>query len=460
MKHSIVLLLLGFFLTPSVTAVDWGGSLSTTSLLQSVEEGSDLTPFVNTQRLTMFLNTPLGARWRFEAQGAVLLNGNPQLIAADLERFYVQRRLAPNQGSLQSVTTRYGRQRLTDPAGVYLNQVVDGVALTLRYPRFTLAFAGGYTGLINKEFGSASLTLRDSLDLSDTSTVTGPSRLIGQARGQLPNVLLGQNLSFAFTFQEDLRDPSSVVQPGTTPDQVDAAGGELGGLLDTQYLQIALDGAIPLGEIPGNLFYQGTYVLNTGQTLSLISDETVDGNRSFQYRPILAHLVQMEAQYFLPQFYSTAAGVSLSYSTGDTSYESFVEGNTSSRSTMFTPISSGGSGLVFSLDSGNATIVELFYSMRPLQGRQMPLFDTMQVQASWLSFFRSAGTGAVSSGVIDSATERGYLGSEIDLAVRLRPLSDVGVGLSGGLFFANSEALADGAPQVSGLIRLDGSISF
>lgn len=460
MKRGVLLFTLSLLFAPVVVALDWGGSLSTTQILQSVEEGSDLTPFVNTQRLNMFLNTPLGERWRFEAQGAVLLNGNPALIAADLERFYLQRRLTPNQGELRSVTTRYGRQRVTDPGGLYVNQVVDGVSLILRYPQFELAMAGGYTGFINKEFGPASLTLRDSVDLSDASIVTGPSRLIGQVRGRLPQLVAGQNLSLAFTFQDDLRDPSSVVQPGTTPDQLNDRGQDPGGLLDTQYLQVVLDGSIPLGNTPGNLFYQGAYVLNTGRTLSLVEDGTVDGNRSFQYRPILAHMVQLEAQYFLPQFYRTAAGLSLSFSSGDTSYDGFVEGNTSSRSTMFTPISAGGSGLVFSLDSGNATIVELFYSMRPLAGQGDPVLDTLQVQASWLSFFRSSGSGAVSAGIIDSSTETGYLGSELDVAVRLRPLSDVGVGLSGGLFFANSNALAEGAPPVAGLIRLDGSISF
>lgn len=446
--------------TPAA-AMDWGGSLSSSTTIRSVESGSDAEAFTNTERLEFFLNTPLGSRWSLEGQAAARLDANPLLFAADVERLYFQRVLRPGQGSLTEFVTRWGRQRITDPGGLVVRQVVDGASMILRYPRMELGFSAGYTGFVNKEFTSASMSLRDSGDATDSDVYFGPARLVAQGRAQMRNVVAGQNLTVAFTYQDDLRDPETVVRPGQTRSQViDDDDLDFGGLLDTQYLQLLVDGPLPTGNLPGNLFYQAAYVLNTGSTLSLVADDAVQGGRSYQYQPILAHLVKLETQYFLPRVMGTAAGLSLTFSTGDSSYDGFTEGNTSGTATMFTPVTPGGAGTVFGLDSGNATIVEIFYSVRPLQQHASPFLNTMQVQAGWFSFFRSAGEGPVSSPSIDAERSAGYLGSEVDLAVRVRPFSDFGFGISGGVFFANKDVLVDGANAVDYLVRLDASLSF
>ncbi|TVR75518.1 MAG: hypothetical protein EA427_00165 [Spirochaetaceae bacterium] len=443
-----------------VSALDWGGSLTTVNTVQTRPEGSDDPLFTNTERLTLYLNVPLGARYTLETQGAARLDANPLLLAADVERFYLQRTRNPQQGNLSEFVTRLGRLTIADPAGVVVRQTVDGAALVLRYPRAEVGMSAGYTGFINKEFTSATMTLRDSTDQEDDDIYFGPARVVGQGRVILRNLLAQQTLSTALTFQNDLRDPEKVAQAGDEQIELLQAGRELGGLLDTQYIQLMVDGPIPIGTMPGQLFHETAYVLNFGRTLSLVDDDTVPSGSSYQYKPIRGHLAKVSLNYFLPDLLGTYAGLGVMFSSGDSSYLSFTEGNRSDVSTMFTPMTPTASGVVFAANPGNITVLEVFYSLRPLENENSPFLNTLQTQVAWYSFFRSAGSGAVSSSDIDPASSATYIGSEVDLIARFRPYSDFGFGVSTGLFFANGSALAEGANDVDVLVRLDASLSF
>jgi hypothetical protein len=77
-----------------------------------------------------------------------------------------------------------------------------------------------------------------------------------------------------------------------------------------------------------------------------------------------------------------------------------------------------------------------------------------------LSFFRPSGEGAVSVSDVDAATSGAYLGTEVDVAVRLRPFSDLGVGVSAGFLFANEDVLVASADAFQYVVRLDASLSF
>ncbi len=442
-----------------VFALDWGGSLTTTSSIQSLPEDSDDNIFSNTERLTFYLNTALGTKYRLESQAAARFDADPLLFAADIERLYLERVRRPAQGNLNEFVTRAGRQTITDPSGMVVRQTVDGVTAIVRYPRIEVGLAAGYTGLVNKEFTGASMSLRDSLDAGDDDVYFGPARLVGQGRVTMSNLFAGQSVRLAFTFQEDLRDPDDVIQAGDDPGQLDQDV-DPGGLLDTQYIQLLLDGPIPVGGMPGQIFYQAGYILNLGRTLSLVEDDKSQSGESYQYKPIRAHLARLQLQYFLPSFLSTAAGLGVTFSSGDDGYSSFTEGNTGDVSTMFTPVTPGAAGTVFGLEYGNTTVIEVFYSMRPLERLHSPFLNTMQVQVAGYSFFRSVGEGPVSAPDVDPGTDESYLGTEVDLALRFRPFSDLGFGLSTGVFFANDDAMFDGTNSVDYLVRLDASLSF
>lgn len=461
------LLLVGLALLLSATtasaqeALDWGGSLSTSNAVQAVPEGSDEDAFTSNQRLTLYLTTPLGRRWEFVSQAAATLSAEP-VFALDVEKLYLQRttdftdetveREVEQYGGLLQVASRFGRFSLSEPSGLVLRHPVDGVDVTIEGRRSRVALGMGYAGFINKEFSALSLSLRDSTDGTDDEVYFGPARLLGRGSLALPNVIGAQNLTLAFAFQQDLRDPDTVVAEGASPSTVD----EVGGLVDTQYAVAQLDGPVPL--VP-SLFYNLAYVLNTGRTMGLLPDDSVDDGESYQYQPITAHLVSGRVDFFMPGFFSSSARAGLTYSSGDADYQSFVEGNSAGEATMFTAATPAGKGAVFGLQSGNSTVAEVSFGMKPFSGSS-GLLESLLTRVVLYNFFRSAGTGPVSAAAVDAGADGNYLGSEVDLDIRWRPFSDLGVGLTTGFLFANDAVLSEGSESFDYVIRLNASLSF
>ena len=97
--------------------------------------------------------------------------------------------------------------------------------------------------------------------------------------------------------------------------------------------------------------------------------------------------------------------------------------------------------------------------MKPFSGSS-GLTESLLARAVLYSFFRSAGSGPVSVSDVDAATSGAYLGSEVDLDFRWRPFSDLGVGLTSGFLFANSDVMLDSANSVDYVLRLNASLSF
>jgi hypothetical protein len=457
---AVALLLLAGSGAFAQAALDWGGSLTTTSTVQSVPEGSDDDAFVNSEKLVLFLTAPLGTNWQFVSQGAATFNTEP-VFAVDLERFYFgktirfteesERRTVEQRGELLQTVSRIGRLEMGEPSGLIMNHVVDGIDLRISRVRTDIRLGAGYTGFINKEFSRVSMTSRDSADAEDDDVYFGPARMLGRGSVAFPNLLEGQNISFAFVFQQDLRDPDSVVENRTLPVNVE----EPGGLLDTQYAMVRAD-----GEMPGvsMLYYDLIYALNTGRTLGLVAPDD-GGAERFEYRPIRAHLVQGRFQYFMPDLMAANASLGILYTSGDDDATSFTEGNRAGDATMFTAVTPGGKGAVFALQSGNSTVGEVSFGLRPFSGSE-GILDSLQTRAVVYTFFRTAGSGPVSAADVDVVAEGGYLGNEVDLEVRWRPFSDLGVGLTTGFLFANDEVLVEGANSFDYVIRLNASLSF
>jgi hypothetical protein len=97
--------------------------------------------------------------------------------------------------------------------------------------------------------------------------------------------------------------------------------------------------------------------------------------------------------------------------------------------------------------------------MKPLSGSDGVL-NSLQTRAVLYSFFRSAGSGVVSVSEVDPDTDGTYLGSEVDLDIRWRPFSDLGLGLTTGFMFANDDVLVDGSNSFDYRVRLSASLSF
>lgn len=432
----------------SVSAFDWGGSLTQSNTIRTVSEGSDNDVLLNNTALSLYLNTGVGQYSELVAQVGARLSADP-LFAADIERLEL-RRTQPLVG-LQPVlfASRLGRFNLTDPSGYVLSTTVDGAEVDVRYRLGSVVLSMGYTGFVSKAYGSATLSRLDNFDAGDDDVFFGPKRLIGQARFNVPDVVAGHGLTVALIVQEDMRNPDETILVETS--ERDATSG---GLLDTQYAVLRAYGPV----IP-NLYYDASYVLNTGRTLSFVPDSNSLTGASYQYQPIRGHLVRLQFDYFFPDARDSRAGLALNVSSGDKDYDSFVEGNTAGNAGMFTPITPMPSGAIFALEPGNATTVEVSYATKPFANLAVPLLAASQVEGALISFFRN-GDGPVSAADVDTASSARYLGSELDVAWRFRPYSDLGFGVHSGLFFGNGNALFDDAQSFHFLLRIEASLSF
>ncbi len=436
-------------LTTAVSALDWGGSLTNSTTIQSVPEGSDDRTFVQSNRLTGYVSGGL-FRSVYLIQAAVQLADDP-VIAADIEKAYLSKTVNLEEGKLLSYRRRIGRFLLSDPTGEVMSQVIDGVAFGFGRQNSEVRIAAGYTGLVSKDFANLSMSKLDGVDDADDDEMYAPARFLGQLVYSRPDVILGQNLTLAVVVQEDLRDPDQAVEDGTT---VLDAGANAGGLLDTQYGIVVLDGPLPLP----NLFYTAALVINRGRMLSVI--DVVEFGSTYQYEPISAHLVKLNAQYYMPWLFSSRLSGGVTLSSGDTDFSGFVEGNTNGDANQFIPVNPGSTGAVFGLQAGNSTITEISFASQPFVGNPIPLLDKFQGVVSMYQFYRSAGEGPVSSSDVDAATSGSYLGTEVDFSARFRPFSDLGLGVSGGLLMKNEDVLPAGAEASDFVLRLSASLSF
>ncbi len=469
MRRLMFFLLIVLFVFPLTLsfAIDWGGSVTSIATQQSVDEGSDDDEFTTNHRFVLYLNSPLGRRWSFVSQGAGTLDAE-SVFAADIEKLYFQRtRDFVNDEKYQEgnrdqlpnlidMTTRFGRFSLTDATGLVLSHAVDGINVDFNNRGSQISLGAGYTGFINKEFSSVALSIRDSVDIADDETLFGPRRLLGRGTVRFPELMFNQNVTFGFAFQQDLRDPTDVVEPLTDGNDVEQQ--DRGGLVDTQYAIARLDGPLPTG--PVSSFYSLTYIYNTGRTMGLLPDENAVSGESYQYSPIKGQLIRGQVNVFLPRLMSTSVTAGVLYSSGDDDYENFVEGNTEGDATMFTAVTPLGKGVVFGLEPGNTMTSEIQLSVKPLSGFDSPVLQSLQAQLGYYNFYRTAATGPVSAASVDATTDGSSLGSEIDFVLRIRPFSDLGIGLTTGFFFGNEDVLFDDANSFDYVVRLNASLSF
>ena len=92
---------------------------------------------------------------------------------------------------------------------------------------------------------------------------------------------------------------------------------------------------------------------------------------------------------------------------------------------MFTPV------------LGNIIIAEIRYSLKPLAPLGK-LGEQFQTEIKSVIYFRPT-TGAISE-AFNSASDAKYVGTEIDLALNFRPVSDLALSLVTGMFFPNTKA--------------------
>jgi hypothetical protein len=386
-----------------------------------------------------------GPRTKFEVSGVydLTIQGPTVTHLADVERLLLTTTVPGDGQPLSRFGFSLGRQIVTDHTGLVVNQALDGLGLTVGYPFATVSAAVGTTFLPNKGSGPVLLSRGDAADFTNTSVLLGSPRIVGLVELVFPNVFR-QRVTLSFAMQEDFRgilsggplasqfaNRAAIIEEGTT-----AQDPSLGGLVDTQYTSLGLR-----GNLVGGLFYNAFATLNTGRTLSYLAQaEGEEASGVYMYEPIYAVLGGAGVTYFAEQLLGSVAGLRFVLSTGDAWDErtGFVESSTTATPNLYVPVTAVPISPVLRATLGNIAFTEASYTLRPFTGIGIAPLENMQIGLTGLLFFRPA-VGPVSVPVsADAAAVSPYLGAEIDLRVGYRPLSDIGVDLTAGLFLPNS----------------------
>ena len=311
---------------------------------------------------------------------------------------------------------------------------MDGLRMEFGYPFSTLQLAFGYTGLLNKYYTSLVMSKLDALDDLDKDVLFAPRRLIGTLSWNIPELFARQNVNFSILVNEDLRHLfEDVIKEGK-----EVFDPSSGGLVDTQYFGVGLD-----GPLTSSLFYSAFFYLGTGRMLTFVPDSQSNTGEAYLYKNILAGLGGVSFRYYLQEFFQSVASVQILYATGDSDSISYIEGNTSGSCSMFLPISGQSLGTAFQPKTSNLLAVELGYSLKPFASTKGFILESLQAGAKLTPFFK-ASKGAMSEGEVDPSAGAGYLGTDVAVYGNLRPFSDLGLGVAIGFFLPNGSAFLPG----------------
>jgi len=352
-----------------------------------------------------------------------------------------------NWRMLPWMSATIGRFTFTDFTSLVLNHTLDGLMVEQDFSIGKVTEAIGYSGLILKPVSLILMSATDSADQTNSSVYLAASRLIEKVELMLT---VPFTINVSAIAQQDLRPGSQIIQPG---EQYQTVSGLSGGSLSTEYLGLGVSGSI----IP-SLYYDAFVYGGTGSTLSFLPDSSSVTGSSYQYAPILAIMGGVGLKYYVEQTLSSRFELQAIYSSGNATATSYLEGNTSSYSTMFIPISQQVIGVAFMPQLGNLIMLNLNYSLKPW-GQSDTVWKNLQLMAKVLSYFRST-TGPISQPGLDPNSSALYLGTEPELIAAFRPYSDFGLVLSTGVFLPYGGAFTGSESNPTVGARLEFSMSF
>ncbi|MCF7949798.1 MAG: hypothetical protein K9M94_14510, partial [Spirochaetia bacterium] len=322
-----------------------------------------------------------------------------------------------------------GRFRFSEFTGYVLNHNLDGFRLNFELPALSFEASAGYTGLTFVPSSSILLTQSDydlQENVADHGYELSSPKIIETLKMTIPALAFEQELILNVVIQQDLQPEENFTNPDDRIHSEHIGFGLRGGLAPSLYQ---------------NLFLY----LNRGHGKYATAALLFGGGLS----------------YYNQDFYFTRVQVRGLYSSGDNDHNFFYGGygggDTSNH--FITLSASPQSGIVFSPQIGNISLGELSFSMRPFFKSNSRSLEKFQTTLAALTFFRNTG-GAISEAGIDLTSDESYLGSEIDLSLQFRPLSDVGISLSGGLFIPNEAVFMEAYDNIQSVVRLDASFRF
>lgn len=346
-----------------------------------------------------------------------------RLYLLDLKEFFFTSRLLFEDNDPSSFLFTIGRHRFTDPSGYVLSQTADGFTMDFQYPFVSVGVSAGYTGLVIQPNSVNVVSLSDIVDYNDSSSIFGPPRLFGSFDFSFPGLVPQADIFFSVLFQQDMRDPETLVEEGAEDTSITA-----GGAFNTQYV-----GAGIAGSMTPYLYYKAFGYFSTGSMLTYMQDANSLTGFSYQYVSIISGFGGAGLTYFNKELLFTRAGIEVLYSTGDEDALSYYEGNVSGSFNQFTPISLNPLSKIFTPTIGNIIKPELHYSLKPLSFLEGSIAENMQVVAAVTPWLRAV-TGPVSSPGVNPLDGDLYLGTEIEFNVLFVPFSDAAAAIKTGVF--------------------------
>lgn len=408
-------------------AVDWGGFIDNTTELTY---GNDL-DFSQMDKLGLWFRGPVSQGFVFNMQAYYLFTLD-RVAFVDLDFLNAEGLFLSTGKTPFSFRYKVGRFLFSDFTRHVLHHKLDGLRVGFNLPFMTIEASAGFTGLLFVPSNSIMLTQSDMAvngDAPDHGFALSSPKLIEHLHITFPGLILNQDILFSFLFQQDLQAQDNL-----------AAGG---GRLHTEYLGIGIKG--PLASI---LYWDAFFYLNLGQhdSYSVLGFLT-GGGFSFYLREALYSKIQLKTVF----------------SSGDGNQASYYEGYSGSgASNHFVPLTSSPFGIIFSPKLGNMMVNQLSYSIRPFFNSGSRAMKNFQTTLKTFVFLRPT-DGAISESGINSDSSQLYLGTEIDLILGFRLLSDLGFSIGGGVFLPNNGsggAFSSSGQPIEGGGRIQLSFSF
>lgn len=391
----------------SAVEFDWGG------VLQNASDGVSLNDLHISQMdsLTVWLELAVSPMLNFKASGGYRFKYDSS--AEDPVDHIPEFGALYGYGSNKTINWKAGRFSIKDLNNNLFNTIWDGAQFGYRNATFRLESGVGFTGLLFSDNSNVRMTALDYEILSANTLLASP-RLAEYVEAAF-YILPGDGaLTAAFLAQQDLRSAD------------DLESGDA--LLHSFYLNLGLKGRI------GSFLFYNLY----GNTEAGLYDMPVDDGDII---PLIAGAGGLKLTIPLNLPLKPLITADLYYSSGGKwdergDYEGSDISPDEDMLFQYTPFSAQNVGYVYSIGRGNLFYGDLKVSVTPL--------SFLSVALESLTLFRSV-NGPVSALPLTGETvDSPYLGEELTLAVNIKPFSDLGFQVKGGVFLPNDAVVDNG----------------
>ncbi len=439
---------------------DFGAQINSFSKFQgnfsdSETEDNSGFSFSNSERLSLWFNAGLGSF------GTLAIGANVEIFlpnfgfTGDLD-YLVLRGFYPIGDA--RLSTRLGRFPVSDPTGRIFNHTADGGQVGIQIPLYgpnsaflSITATAIYTGLLLNTGNRVTVSETDRVDSLNTEAPTNATeffertlslsrgRLIGLADIRLTEIFEGHDLWLSSIMNIDLREEA--------PDALQ---------VNTQHFTLGLRGNF------SPFFYSGYFGLEFGSILPIAEGAvTAEGNPP----EIFSWLGSVRLGLLFPSFLQSLLTAEFFISSGDEDYATHPSGNgidSSGRPTdanLYIPLTLRAISLVLQPFIGNVGYGVLRYSFKPFSSTDALALQNLQIWTAGYFLFRPT-IGATSINTVQVGSGGLPLGVEIDLGINWRPTSDLGFGLTGGLFIPVGDAFNEDSRFIRYILQGSATINI